>query len=115
MVRDAILETKAFDRVGVWLVDGLTSIGCWGTDEFGGPTDEHGLTYPLEAFAQDNPGFMTGEQVVSIDQERIWTMEDGTMKPAPYAVYGLRAGSTLVGVLTLDNLLTGRKITTEVV
>ncbi len=113
MVRDAILETSAFDRVGVWLVDGFTSIGTWGTGEDGAPTDEHGLTYPFEAFAEDNPGFMTGEQLVAIDQDRLYTMEDGTTKPAPYAVYGLRAGPTLVGVLTLDNLLTGRKITSE--
>ncbi len=47
MVRDAIMEIGAVDRVAVWLVEGDVAWGTWGTDVEGRLQDEHTDSFSL--------------------------------------------------------------------
>ncbi|MDR3688624.1 MAG: response regulator [Fimbriimonas sp.] len=114
-VRDALLETGLVDRVGVWLVENFTAIGTWGTDEAGKPIDEHGLSYPLDVFAQEHRAFWSGSEPYVIFPHHVVHLSDGTKKTdVSYGVMALKAGEELVGLVTVDMALSGRSLSPEV-
>ncbi|MDR3692683.1 MAG: ATP-binding protein [Fimbriimonas sp.] len=114
MVRDAILETGTVDRVGVWLIDGDEAVGCWGTDSDGLPRDEHHVRFPIAEFTQTYSRCLVGDEDYQIDPHRSVTLRNGDIaSEVPYAVVPIRTGENLVGFLTLDTLLSRRKLTPE--
>lgn len=114
MVRDAILATGTVDRVGVWLVDGQTLLGTWGTDERGNLVDEHFRSHRLDSDSRDYMAFVIGNEPYYINNHHDVHLNNGNVKPnVSRAVIPLRANSDLIGLIMLDNLITGRKITPE--
>jgi signal transduction histidine kinase len=114
MVRNAVLELGFFDRASIWLIDGDTARGTWGTDELGSEKEEHGESFSLS----DSPKY---GQICSKEDETfviaaIDAVEfpDGEIrKDVPHAIIPLRTGGKLVGLISVDTLLTMRKITPE--
>ncbi len=114
MVRDAILDTGNIDRVGVWLVDGDWMHGTWGTDSDGLPRDEHHMQFPVDSMLEKYAACLTGDEPYVIDLDHEVLMLDRTIKRnVPYAVIPVKAGPNLIGILTLDTVLTMRKLTPD--
>jgi signal transduction histidine kinase/CheY-like chemotaxis protein len=113
-VRDAVLETRIVDRVAFWLADGEIACGTYGTDPQGRPQDEHG-----KSFRMCEPGEPCRPSSARSDRIKIDTLPpkvwfDGVYRDkVPHAVIEVCAGDKLVGLLTVDNLLTMREITRE--
>jgi len=111
MVRDAIMEIGSVDRAGVWLIDGDTAWGTWGTDNLGRRTDVHGQSFSLLEHFKDFAACMNGDAPFVIDVFHADTLANGEIRTnIPHAIIPLRAGNHLVGLLTMDTLLTMRKI-----
>jgi len=114
MVRDAILETGSVDRAGVWLVDGDIARGTWGTDDHGLGVDEHDLSFPLADFRKAFHDCMVGDEAFAIDVLDVAELKNGEKRfNVPYAVIPLRAGKTVVGIVTVDTVRTMREITAD--
>lgn len=114
MVRDAIMEIGLVDRAGVWLVENQRSIGVWGTDEQGNLVDEHGISHPLDKVTDNHPEFFLGDDPYLISHSHSVTRASGEKVPnVSYALIALRADHELLGLISLDNLMTGREITTN--
>jgi len=114
MVRDAILETGIVDRVGVWLVDGDTARGTWGTGLAGEPTDEHEKEFSLLDYRNQFLGCLSGDDPFAIsDAYTVYKDNVKVKENVPYAVIPLKTGNHLMGILGVDNLLTGRQLTAD--
>jgi len=118
MIRDAVLELGSVDRAGVWLIDGATAWGTWGTDDEGRPTDEHGSSFSIQDHQGEFIACLEGELPYILDHISAQTQTNGTFAddgPAdvPHALIPLRAGNELVGLLGMDTLLTKRAITPD--
>ena len=114
MVRDAILATGSVDRVGVWIVEDGVAIGTWGTDSDGNLRDEHHIRFPIDSFVQRYSECLVGSDEYVIDYSKSVTLLSGErVSNVPFAVMPIRAGNHLVGILTLDTLMTRRKLTRE--
>jgi len=114
MVRNAVLETKTVDRVGVWLIEDGVARGTWGTDNVGGLADEHGLSFSLGVEGNEFLPCLNSDIPYVIDWVHTEMSAGGELLPnTPHALIPLRAGTDLVGMLSVDTLLTMRKITPE--
>jgi len=114
MVRDAILETGLVDRIGVWLVDGDTAWGTWGTDLEGKRQDEHHISFSLIDYRREFADCLIGDAPFQIkDKYTGYVDGEALQADAPYAVIPLKASNRLMGILTVDNLPTRRKLTRE--
>ena len=113
MVRDAILETKSIDRVGVWLVDGDQALGTWGTAADGSPRDEHHMKFSIVEMLQEFAPCLIGNEDAVIDPFHKTTLLTGEVVTVPYAVVPMKAGSSLIGMLTLDNLMSMRPLSMD--
>lgn len=116
LVRSAIVEAGGFDRAGVFTVDGDVVHGAWGTDEHGAIRDEHYLVENLYDWGPRIQGLITGEQILYIEELGVDSLPPGLQSVhIPHAVIPLRTGGELVGLISIDNLLTGRPVTPETV
>jgi signal transduction histidine kinase/CheY-like chemotaxis protein len=112
LVRDAVLETQIVDRVAFWIADGDVARGTYGTDEAGNPTDEHAHSFDISGVRAKVGHLEAGDNWIHIENTpgKVWA--DGIYRDSiPRADIAVCAGSKLVGVLTVDNLITGRAIT----
>lgn len=111
LVRDAIVEAGLFDRVGVWTYEQGYIHGAWGTDARGERRDERNIVELLEAWGPNIEPLVAGEITYYIEDWKPDHEETPWAKPlVPHAVLALRTGGDLVGVLSVDNLLTMRPI-----
>ncbi len=114
MVRDAILETGPVDRAGVWLVENDMAYGTWGTSKSGQPIDEHDAQFSIKGFYESHKACMVEGAPFTITENLEIEQENGETAPdVSFAVIPLREGDTIIGLLTVDNLLTRRKMTHE--
>lgn len=115
LVRDSVMETGVVDRAAVWLVDGISARGSWGTGPDGKPRSEHHKIFPLSLFKPFTDHIGSGESLYLIDTI---VPNEGDLKgervPVPHAVIALKSGKELVGFLTVDTVNTKRPITPEV-
>jgi PAS domain S-box-containing protein len=111
LVRDSIVEAGLFDRVGVWTYDHGVFRGAWGTDAQGKLRDERTIVEGLEDWGSRIRSLVAGDTTFYIES---WKPEhdlsSGTQSSLPHAVLALRTGGDLVGVLSVDNMLSGRQI-----
>lgn len=111
MVREALVESTLVDRAGLWLVDGMTAFGTWGTDERGELLDEHAWSFSLEEVEGEERGALFGTQLFVINQSGTAYLTNGkTEDNVPLAIIPLRASGALIGLLTVDNLITKRQL-----
>ncbi len=111
VVRDAVVEIGDFDRAGIYTMDSETVYGAWGTDEQGNLKAEHDITVPRAEWAAYLAQFESTPlqyQLVNRDNPGPFTSET-----TPKALIALRAGGELVGLLFVDNLLSGREMREE--
>jgi signal transduction histidine kinase/ActR/RegA family two-component response regulator len=114
MVRDAILEIGSVDRAGVWLIEGDIARATWGTAVTGESSDEHGVSFSFAHGYDEFAACVTGDDLFLIDDpkaEKPFTEEPSICYP--HALIPLRAGSEVIGVVDIDNLITHRPITVE--
>jgi len=114
MIRDAVLETKTVDRVGVWLVDGEQALGTWGTSSDGSPRDEHHIQFSILEMLRDYSACLVDDEDVVINpNHKVLAMTGEIITNVPYAVIPMKAGSSLIGMLTLDNVISKRPFSKE--
>ena len=115
LVRDAVYEAGGVDRVGLFYDDGECFRGTWGTDSAGQLRDEHDLVLEREIFrapfsqiVEDDTWFL----IQYLPDSEVELMPDGEARSnVPSAVFALKAGGELQGVLCVDTLITMRPIT----
>ncbi|MBM3493987.1 MAG: GAF domain-containing protein [Armatimonadetes bacterium] len=118
LVRDGIVESKLFDRAGVFLYDAPTNTlrGTWGTDRDGRSED---ISYNIQevdtARGMPSDRVISGEVYYSLLNNR---QDLGPERTPPWmagvnwhAVVPMRAGDVIVGVISVDNAITDRPIT----
>lgn len=112
LVRDAVVENGDFDRAGIYTLDNETIHGFWGTDAQGNRKAEHDFTCPRSEWQ----GFLTPFESTTL-QYQLLNQKDSGERPieesTPKALVALRAGGELIGLLFVDNLITGREIQEE--
>ncbi len=124
VVYEGIRAGLGYDRVGIQLID--QAAGIWeerlGTDAAGRkfqPADRimaltpHSAVWSLPDMAALLGGaafYYTADAVADTPSEQRYLL-DGV--PAEQLTVGIRSGDTLVGVISVDNLVTGRSITAQ--
>jgi len=111
MVRNAIIEIGLVDRVAVWIVEDDVAHGTWGTDVRGELQDEHHVAFAVEPGGKYYKPFTNRKQPFVIDAVTVRGPNDETWENVSHAYIPLRVGKELIGIVTVDTLLTGRKIT----
>jgi len=107
LIRDEITALCAFDRAAVWVIRDNVARGTWGTDELGRLADLHSESFELSW--QDE--ILTGECLWRITPDHPFKLDDGRIATCPHALIPMWSGDSVVGLLTVDNLLTQRPIT----
>ena len=107
LIRDEITALGAFDRAAVWVIGNNVARGTWGTDELGRLTDLHSESFEISR--QDE--ILTGECLWRITPDHPFKLDDGRIATCPHALIPMWSGDSVVGLLTVDNLLTQRPIT----
>jgi signal transduction histidine kinase/CheY-like chemotaxis protein len=112
-LRDAAVEAGGFDRAGVWLLEGETIHGSWGTDPEGRLRDEHDESYGLDEGPNVKELIRTDAAFViqPISSEDIAAYKEAL--PSTHALVALRAGGETVGFVSVDNLLSDRPLREE--
>lgn len=117
MVRDSICTVGLADRAGVWIYEDGAMHGTWGTDINGNLKDEHGEVESYEELVEQSADEMklliAGEIpyfLITFDYE---TPEGVLKKEVPYAALSLQAGTDWIGMVMIDNFITGRKLKEE--
>ncbi|HZO88165.1 MAG TPA: ATP-binding protein [Chthonomonadaceae bacterium] len=115
LIRNAIIEVSGFDRVGIWLMENEVLIGAWGTDETGKLRDEHNIQIQRSDFVPPLERVLTGNSPYAISPAQMANVPAlgptlSAFQPG-FGVIGLRAHGQLMGVIFLDNLLSGRPLT----
>lgn len=114
MVRNAVLELGFVDRASIWLIDGDTARGTWGTDENGEEVDQHGESFLLSSCPKYSSACLEQEEpFVIASLGKVQTQDGKTRTNVPHAIIPLRTGGKLVGLVSVDTLLTMRKISPE--
>lgn len=117
-LRDGLINVLGFDRAGILLLDPKDPRylqGTWGTDSWGRLKDEHNVRYRIEDF-EDLKTIMKGDSpyllhhISSADRPGL---DQGEKHVLQHALIPLRGGKKIIGVLSVDNLLTQRPITEE--
>ncbi len=115
LVRDRLVEVFGFDRAGTLLYDPREPEllrGSWGTDWQGQPLDESKLRLLISEDAALSD-LISGERPWLL---RHWALEDRpTREPgAPqHVLVPLRSSRRLLGVLSVDNAISGRALTED--
>jgi len=114
LVRDAVLEMGVVDRVALWIVKGDLVEGTYGTDLGGNPVAEHHKRFRVEGDLKSAREMAAGETWLRIDTLESRVLPNGERREQiPHATMALQTGGELVGLLTVDTLLTMRPITRE--
>jgi len=111
MARNAIMEIGLLDRVALWVVRDFTAYGTWGTDEGGNLKDEHGMSFPIEPGGKYFKSFDHPDHPFTIDTVMLKDPNDGHPIEVSHAFLPLRVDDEVIGIITIDMLLTLRKIT----
>ncbi len=113
-IRDAVVFSKFVDCAGVWLVDGDSAVGTWGTDTPGERVAEHDLRLPLEHFL--GPAALTDPASIPAI---IWCTADvhtengEVFTNVPQAIIPFTSGNRMIGLLCVDNRRTCNVLTED--
>ena len=114
MIRDAIFETGVVDRVGVFIVEGEDAYGTWGTGPDGRARDEHDYFFRIDGLKEIYDACLAGKTPYVIDHSRKGRIDDiETDYNVPYGLIPMRAGNEMIGLVTVDMLLTLRTLQPE--
>lgn len=111
LIRDAVSTESGYDRAGIWLIDGDTVRGTWGTDSVGSLRDERHISESLSNWGENIEDLVSGKSAFYIeDFDCPDSSYSDELRFIPHAVIALRIGGVLVGLISLDNLITSRQI-----
>jgi PAS domain S-box-containing protein len=114
LVRDAAIEVGGFDRAGVFRVKDEMVYGAWGTDREGQVRDEHHLQVSLADWHPFNDGHHQEYRPFSVIVGPCEVRPgDPPAVERPYAQVQMRVGGDLVGLLFVDNIISGRPVTAQ--
>jgi signal transduction histidine kinase/CheY-like chemotaxis protein len=113
IVRDAVLDMGVVDRAALWLVEGDTAYGTFGTNFEGKPVEEREKHFPANRIIEMISRASGTGAFVEVDHRNIKLPKGSIAQDVPHAVVALRTGDALVGLLTVDNLITRRPVTLE--
>lgn len=112
LVRDAIVESGMFDRAGVWVYSDNHFYGAWGTDGQGRLRDEHHIVETPADWGSLITHLINGDKPFYIKPWKPAAEDcDQAEVQLSNAVVALRVGEECLGVLSVDNLLSGRPVT----
>jgi signal transduction histidine kinase len=118
LVRNGIVEAGLFDRAGVFLYDRVANTlrGTWGTDRDGKLEDitsnvqsvmpERGMPSDLVASGRIPYSLLDNRSQLGAERTPAWMLDVRW-----HAVVPMKAGDVIVGLISVDNLLTDRAIT----
>ena len=118
LVRDAAVDIGKFDRAGLFLYDEEDACmkGTWGTDRHGNVQDIHDEYYFVSDEERENwrsgsahelPNYVRTDNFMSEFEPG---QRDAMHDVRSHAMLYLKANRRMVGVISIDNLLTGRPI-----
>jgi signal transduction histidine kinase len=120
LLREGVIESCGFDRVGIFLYDASTHTlqGVWGTDRQGHPISIEDLVLPVPT---DEPQYIVrlirGEMayyLVPDHSQRQGLLPDDPMYGVgAHAQISMRCNGEVVGLVCVDNLLSDHPITEE--
>ena len=113
LVRDAVVDSGICDRAGIFTLDDHSVKGAWGTDPEGNPRNERDYLCLRAEWNDVLAPLTSGRQKYWRDELPYKEKASGERKTYPCVNVGLGLGSRMVGVLCVDNLLTGRTIHDE--
>lgn len=100
----------------MWLIEGNTAWGTWGTDNLGQVTDEHGRSFSVEAHLAKFGSCFEGSVPYIIDKAPSEALPNGEIRTdIPHALIPLRNDGKIIGLIGFDNLITRRPITAETI
>ncbi len=112
LVRDAVVDSQLCDRAGIFTLDDNFVQGAWGTDEEGKSRDERDYRCLRAEWEDVLTPLLSGKQYWRESLPHDAKSEDNRTT-YPCINIGLRTGNRLVGILCVDNRLTGRTIHDE--
>ena len=113
-IRDAVVFSEFVDCAGVWLTDGTTAVGMWGTDTNGERIAEHDLRLPLEHFLGPSAVIdPTSVPAVIRCTAEVHTPEGILYTDVPQAIIPFWAGDRITGFLCVDNRRTYHQLTED--
>jgi PAS domain S-box-containing protein len=117
IVRNAIIEVEGFERAGVWLVDNGLLYGTWGTDELGQLRDEHDIVGRPEDFPLGMRVVARGERSYYLEKNALVAypgmVERRITERYDYATVGMVTQGKLIGIISADNVLSGRSLSED--
>lgn len=114
-------EALGFDRAGIWLYDSEEQVlqGFLGTDPQGRLVDESHLSTPLDRLDADRQDLLAGEKEFVFLQSHPLISKTGNAASSPntfrHLTVPLKSGGRVLGLLSIDNLLTHRPVEEEIV
>lgn len=114
LVRDAVVESGAADRAGVWMMEDGLLCGSWGTAITGEVTDEHD-----DRRSEEDCSELLQRMFASGEAYALGRYEPGELdgvdpaRAVPRAVISMQSGGELVGVITVDMAFSFRPITVD--
>ena len=113
-IRSVIMELGDVDRVGIWIVDGDYLHGTWGTNELGELEDEQHRRHAInDASFLDPSLYGSGKPLTFCPIPSIGKSDGTVAHDVPRAIIQLRADDELLGIVSIDNLLTMRPISEQ--
>ena len=114
LVRNAVVENGDFDRAGIYTLDNEWIYGAWGTNEQGQTKAEHDFKISRAAWQNFIAPFESSAiQYQLLNQDNDSEADNPNAETVPKALVALRAGGDLIGLLFVDNLISGRAIQEE--
>ncbi|AIE85390.1 PAS/PAC sensor hybrid histidine kinase [Fimbriimonas ginsengisoli Gsoil 348] len=120
LVRDAAVEVGGFDRAGLYLFDETDGMirGCWGTDREGNAED---ISYDCRPVTEQErvrwgigvAGGMDFQLLENFADVHHPASSDPMAGVQSHGILRLRTNDGTVGILGVDNLISGRPITQE--
>lgn len=113
MVRKAIVEAGGFDRAGVFRIENDVIFGSWGTDAEGRERAEHSIRLPVKEGHPLIGPLIRGKEAYMLEDTLAEPLPSGERVRVRRAFIALRTGAEVVGLLSVDRLLSGRPVTEE--
>ncbi len=111
MVRNAILEIGFVDRAAVWVVEDEIAHGTWGTGAQGELLDESHASFPFDIEGDLSQNYAKHGKRYLIDTYKVVKGDGQSSVEVPHAFIPLLVEGKIIGFVSVDNLLTNRKIT----
>lgn len=118
LIRNAVVNDCGIDRAALFLYDQATSTfrGTWGTDRQGQLENLQAREFELDRETIEEMGLASAADplfVIRRDYDERYPENERMRGVKDHATIKLRVGAEIIGVMFCDNLLSGRRITSQ--